>query len=451
MNGMTLSRIQAAFALPPGVGARLCFTLGLALLMLTAPGCGREEDESPPSPPPGVQFQRNRMHRSPAADFDTKPDFTAELPRDSKIPVYELRMEPQHVAALERNPYSNETYPATFVARGTVYENARVRVRGAWSRSWHKKSLKIQFAKEHRFEGRETINLNSGWRDPAFVREPLAYHVYTVCGAPSLSCRMVRLQLNGKFRGLYVEVEQPEKAFLERANLKGASVFKASSRGNQADERDLGTEDRYRMHYSKETRKQSGYADLREFCQDLARTTNAADFFVRRVDLDGYVNYLAATALVQNWDGFNKNHFLVHDEAGSGKWLVLPWDLDRTFGDHWSWSFEEARLPVFLGTRQAPGVTGWNRLEDRFFSDSGLRKRFLARLAQLLESEFTVEKMNAVVDQLETQIRAEAEYDRRLWPGPTPDLRSGMDQLKSVIEQRRAFLLEELRRLHETQ
>jgi hypothetical protein len=125
---------------------------------------------------------------------------------------------------------------------------------------------------------------------------------------------------------------------------------------------------------------------------------------------------------------------------------VVPWDLDRTLGDHWQGSFDEAHLPVLLGTRQLPGVTGWNRLADRFFSDPALRSRFLNRLAELLQKEFTAEKLFPILDRLESDIGPEAMLDRRRWSGPA-DLHSGMDELKSYIKQRRAYLLSEVGKL----
>src|SRR5207253_2441541 len=167
--------------------------------------------------------------------------------------------------------------------------------------------------------------------------------------------------------------------------------------------------------------------ELLTFCGELARTTNTLEFFTRRVDLERYVNYLAATVLVQHWDCFNKNHYLLYDSRGSKKWWVIPWDLDRTFGDDWRGPFDQARLPILLGTRLLPGTTGWNRLEDRFFSEPVLRARFLKRLRELLENEFTTEKLFPIVDSLEAEISAEAALDRERWPGPTGELHSGID------------------------
>lgn len=346
---------------------------------------------------------------------------------------------------LDRFPRSDDRRPAAFVADGVIYDPVGVRNRGDWARTWVKKSLKIFFDKDHPFEKQHALNLNSGWRDPSFVREPLAYLVYETCGVPSPKSRMVRLHVNGQFRGLYVEVEQLDKPFLKRHDLQGASIYKAVSTTRQSDERNLGSPEAYAAHYEKENKKTEGFDELHRFCQELERATNAVDFFTRRVAVEEYINYLAAMVLVQNWDCPNKNHFLIFDGRTSQKWLVVPWDLDRTFGDHWHGTFSETRLPILLGTRQSPSTTGWNRMAERFLSEPTLRARFLDRLAALLEKEFTAEKLFPVLDRWESEIAPEASMDRQRWGGgSSQDIRSGIAQVKRYIQERRAYLLSEL-------
>ena len=167
--------------------------------------------------------------------------------------------------------------------------------------------------------------------------------------------------------------------------------------------------------------------------------------FNRRIELEKYINYLAAGVLVQNWDCYDKNHFVVFDARGSQKWFSLPWDLDRTFGDHWHESFDSADLPILLGTRQKPRSASWNRLQDRFFSEPALRARFLDRLAELLEKEFTTDKLFPVLDRLESDIGPDAALDRRRWPGPREDLHTGIAGVKSYLGRRRAYLQREVK------
>jgi len=324
-------------------------------------------------------------------------------------------------------------------------------LRGQWSRSWPKKSLKISFPDGKLFQGQRTLNLNSAWRDPAFVREPLAYHVYAICGVPVPRSRMVRLNVNGQFHGLYVEVEQPNQEFLKRMGLKGGTLIKAISdsvRPNQSDERDLGSESIFGQHYEAHTHKTNALRQLKQFCHELACTPDAQAFFSNHVDVDRYINYLAATVLTQNWDCYNKNHYLVYDGEGSQKWLVVPWDLDRTFGDHWNQTFDESRFPILQGTSAEPGITGWNRLADRLLSDPVLRSRFLARLKELVEKEFTTEKLFPLLDQFEAAIAPDAAQDRHRWPNfSSGDVSRGIAGVKQYVEQRRAFLLSGLEKL----
>lgn len=393
--------------------------------------------------------------RSPGAT-QSAPTAVAQVPLpetrpgsgEPALPVYEIRMGQSALAALERSAFSNERQPASFVANGKVHENAQIRHRGAWARGWPKKPLKVFFDENDLFEGQDRVNLNSGWRDPAFVREVLAYHIYSVCGAPASKARVVRVTMNGQFLGLYIDAEQPDKPLLRRYNLKGAAIYKANSDRNVADERDLGSLSEFARHYEKQTQKKEGHDDLQKFCHELASATNIREFFEASVDLEKYINYLAATVLAQNWDGYNKNHFLVHDVKGSGKWFPLPWDLDRTLGDHWNQTFDEASLPILLGTRKMPGITGWNRLQDRFFSDPALTARFLDRLEELLKSEFTTEKLFPVLDLLEEQIKSDASAECQRWRrSERRDFRKGIAQVKRFIEDRRAYLLRKLPRL----
>ncbi|HLH57417.1 MAG TPA: CotH kinase family protein, partial [Verrucomicrobiae bacterium] len=159
-----------SFHLTQGADPRLRRRLERATLwslvlisLLLQDGCRKQETDV-------VSVNAQPASAEPARDLDSKAA--------GKLPVYQLKIAPNDLMALENASYSNDTHPATFIADGKSYPDAKVRIRGSWSRSWPKKSLKIIFDHNNPFEGRHTLNLNSGWHDPAFVREPLAYYVY---------------------------------------------------------------------------------------------------------------------------------------------------------------------------------------------------------------------------------------------------------------------------------
>lgn len=446
-------------------------------MLFSCLGCGQKADPPPTPKADAAPVETVEVHRvaglkndaapveiaALAAPAETKPSQNAALPApDSKIPVYELKMEVSDLRQLERSAFGNTSFPATFIAGGVTYEHVQVRFRGQWSRSWPKKSFKIYFNSNQLFEEHGVLNLNSGWRDPAMIREPLGYYIYAACGVPASHSRMVRLQLNGQFRGLFVEVEPVDKVLLSRNNLKGAEVYKAVSHQNDADERYLGDAMAYIGQYEREGKQgkskppeapltpeqqADGLRNLQAFCKELSVAKDKADFFQKNLDVDKYINYLAATVLIQNWDSYNKNHYLVYDAQQSHKWLVIPWDLDRTFGDHWNQSFGEAQFPLLQGTHTLPGITGWNRLEDKFLSVPAFRTRFLNRLSELLAKEFTTEKLFPILDRYQAALATDATLEYRRWPRYNGSFQEGIAGVKAYIEERRDFLLGEIKRM----
>ncbi len=359
---------------------------------------------------------------------------------DSAIPVYELRVATAPFQRIHVRRRDNVTIDATFIADGRVYDDVRVRIRGAYARSWPKKSYKIFFNKEHLFEERSRLNLNSAWRDPAYVREILAYEIYRLSGAPAQRAGLVELRVNGEFWGLYVDVEQPDKRLLERIGLKGASLYKADSDRRQSDERRFSNPGEYRRHYRKETKEELPFEDLVEFCQLLTHREGRA-----RVFQDPKVNarfeaYLCATAITQNWDGYNKNHFVGFETADPSRWFLLPWDLDRTLGDSWHWQFDETEHSPLMGTQAVPGVTGWNRVFEVVLSDPQRRRAYFEKLGALLETPFSEDWIRGTCAELGGQLVGLADRDRERWGGDA-DWESAVEQLERNLIKRRRFLL----------
>src|SRR5262245_3005530 len=105
--------------------------LGIFVFLLC--GCSRQQDSQAS---PRERLPDNRQIAFSEIRDRTLEDPPGALPKESRLPLYELKMAPRDLAQLERNAYSNDTYPATFVADGEVYNNVKVRFRGAWARSW---------------------------------------------------------------------------------------------------------------------------------------------------------------------------------------------------------------------------------------------------------------------------------------------------------------------------
>jgi hypothetical protein len=363
----------------------------------------------------------------------------------SPVPVYSLFIQPSDVRSLHGRSRSNSTVPVTLIYKGEVFDDLKMRIRGAFARSWPKKAYKIFFHRDQLFKGRSRVNLNSGWRDPAMVREVLAYKIYGAVGGLSLKSRLVRVDLNGNFWGLFVEVEQPDKRFLEEQGLKNASLYKADSPRNRSDERSFGAIEEYAMHYRKETKESQPFDDLDEFCRTLeSGDENGALWADPKVRLR-FLNYLCGTTIAQNWDGFNKNHYIGFEDGDPHKWFLLPWDLDRTLGDNWNWGFDETRMPIWLGTAARPGVTGWNRVFGAVLRDPAMRREYLARLDVILHQIVTEAWILETARTLAKQMTDDADRDRERWGGELSWKRA-IERMRDGLVERRRFLLQQIER-----
>ncbi len=368
--------------------------------------------------------------------------YVEQAPVVSNFPVYHLLISASNFQWLNNNVYSDDFVEATFVHNGAVYDGIGVRYRGAWARDWRKKSWKIKFNKGHYFKEQRTINLNSCFRDPAFMREKLAYDVFKWAGIPYCETQFVRLHLNGQFHGMFVQVEHPDKRYMTRNNRPGGALYKANPGDNNRDERVFGSYEEYVSAYDKHSREWEPYDDLITFIEELNAAPDAEQFLKANLNIDAYASYMAANACIMNWDQFVRNHYDLCDTEGTGKWEQAPWDLDRTMGDHWDGRFNAYDLPLLAGDRNHTVVGGWwNRVVDKFLSVPAYRRLYYSRLAQFLNTFYTEENIVQQIDYHHSLLADEVAMDRAKWGSYYgTDLASGVAVLKGFVRNRIAFL-----------
>ena len=394
----------------------------------------------------------SRAARFPEAEAATpnRAYFVAE-PISSSLGVWWLVMTPQAYTALQSHVFTDDLEPAAFVSdTGKVYDRIGVRYRGARARYANKKSWKLVFNGDRLFRGRKRLNLNAEVFDPALIREKLAYEMFEDLGALWLETELVRVQFTrdtgalSPFLGLFTAVEHAGSRWVRRMGRDDAAVYKSFSRSNQGDERYASSAAAYLEHYDKETRKDEPWDDFIGMTRDvnaLFRAPEAAiqAYFEERVNLETFYGYMTANACMQNWDQFNKNHYMLLDVEGSGLWEMAPWDVDRVLGDHWDGSFTYYTLSPYLGRQADPGITGWNRVMDRFLAVTAFREEYMRRLKSALQTRFLEARWWPRIDELAALAEATADLDNQKWGG---NWRNAIVDVKSFITNRRMWLLQ---------
>jgi hypothetical protein len=266
------------------------------------------------------------------------------------------------------------------------------------------------------------------------------------------------VELNGEFWGLFIDVEQVDERYLQRFRLdpEGA-LYKAVGIAGSLRQLDgvryNGQEYTYQSQYEKKTREDEPYDDLIAFIHGLYTTPPAEmeAYLEANLDVAQYINYLAASNLMCVWDNMQHNFYFYRDTRGSGKWRVLPWDLDHAWGE-WEWQYYFSdTYHLFMGTESRPfaGVWyAWNKLWTVLLQTRRFRDLYIQRVRELLNTHFAEGPVFHKIDQLRSQIEATVALDEAKWPdnleplhtGPRRTMAQELPLLKQNFTRRRQYM-----------
>ena len=260
----------------------------------------------------------------PIVDKDIIPTTIKEYHIDCDLGEFQTMFE---------NFEENNYIPIKITFNGEI-RTAKVRVRGDTSRKNPKKSLKIKFD-SLQIEGiPNTLNLNAEYEDKLYVRQYLSSKIMQKEGQVCFNSEHVKVFLNGSFYGLYLQVENIDKSFLKRNNLspKG-NLYKATKDGAC-----LSFFDDIKVKWEKKTNKKSDHNDLSILIDDLNNVPGSGfhSFIKSTFEYEKLVNILALNMFLSNSSTYYHNYYLYHDLYDTGKWQMLPWDMDKSLS-YYNW------------------------------------------------------------------------------------------------------------------
>ncbi len=285
-------------------------------------------------------------------------------------------------------PAWDAVVPAVFVSDGVVYDTF-VRYEGSrWNRtngipyditkttinprpdrpantilSW-----KVNFPAYATFEGkREKMVLNKLNQACPGLDDALGQLIY---GDPSVNIpvqktRFIRVYLNGGYYHYMIDLEHIDGDMMKRYRAPGERIgdlFKADGNAGAvegpwgvSDESTIGpqaacpqwtVDDRYYYTYDRKTYNWDNNKKLRTTIETLNTLRAAAvlsgdytalkAFLIANFDTQKMIDYVAIRNWATPWDDGFHNHFL-YQRASDGKWLVIPQDKDREWGEQTGW------------------------------------------------------------------------------------------------------------------
>ncbi|MCX8157925.1 MAG: lamin tail domain-containing protein, partial [Verrucomicrobiae bacterium] len=288
---------------------------------------------------------------------------------------------------------------------GEFYDNVFMRVRGNTTRSYTKKSHRLEFNREKPFRhpgpggGRlRKTSFVADYPDPTYMRQGLSFWLCEMFGSPGTFYHPVRLQMNGAFYQLANHNDLHGEELLERLGWDpNGALYNAAGQVTPGKASTGG--------FDKKTRRwDTTDADYLELANKIAeslptetRRINALDLF----DVPNVLNYLCVARWVHENDDVWANMTLYHDNDGDGLWRIIGFDMNLS----WGAIFAEGDASLYTGVQatndnhkahplygssQALALSGpsgaYNRVYDTFFLVPQLRQMYLRRLRTLMDT-----------------------------------------------------------------
>ncbi|NTX04312.1 CotH kinase family protein [Myxococcus sp. CA040A] len=402
--------------------------------------------DPPPVDPPPVTPEAQRPFTMPALQ--------------ASVPEYELIIPEAAMKKFEADVWTPEQ-DAVFKAGGTTYQ-VKVRLRGASARYFPKKSWNVSFAKDARFEGRTSLNLVAEYADATMLAEKMAFDLMAAMRVPASKATYVRLKLNGQYQGVFLDIEQVNKAFLKAHAFADddATIYRCGWKDCELKTWKVP----YQGDWTKKTNEQQPDDALLAMLDVINHTPEPqfAEALEKHLQLEHYLRSMVLDALMSNNFVEDSESYFIYDRAVA-KWSYVPWDLNNVDARWWylnpvegmSTSSNNMRHPLFnftltdawtermylqrkTETQSYPGyLPVFSNLGTRVLANPALREQLGARLDKALDELFTPEVMNPYIDALHALITP------HMRGAPYTDFaqfQAGRDYMKRYVKERRAFV-----------
>ncbi|MCP4082591.1 MAG: hypothetical protein GY819_01425 [Planctomycetaceae bacterium] len=306
--------------------------------------------------------------------------------------------------------------PADITIDGKKIENVGIRKKGfLGSLDNDRPSLKVRFDKyvdQEPVTGLTRMTLNNNKQDPGRVLQYFTYKMFSNSGTRSPRCGFAAVTVNGKYLGLYSNVESIRKPMLEHTfgNDDGA-LYEGTVADFFPD----------RIQRFEKKNKAAKTKHLRKLAELLAEDEIDIDELKERVDIDAFIRYWAMESLIGFWDSYcsNQNNYYLYRNPENDKFYFIPWGADSSLS-------KTTPLPPY---RIRPrSVHAKAILPNKLYRIPEYQTQYLEVLNDFLDEYWNEELLLSEVDRLEAMLEPQS-IDK--------DFGETMDKYRAFIKTRR--------------
>ncbi len=345
---------------------------------------------------------------------------------------------------------------------------ARAHIRGRSSRNYPKNSYKLELLEEKDGELKErdeTLlgmrndgdwNLNGMYAEPSKVRDKVSADLWLAINedrdysgySNGYRCEYIEVIINGRYHGLYLMTERIDHKQLglqddDRMYFSEGDLGKWYTDYLRTDDPTDPEISGYSLKWPKEfTEPYTEWVPFGELCK-LIQATHAKDFKTeapKMIDLESLMDYELFVQAVCGVDNLIQNTYYVarKQEDGSYRFSFIPWDMDQTFGLHWS-GHEPLLVFEDYGGMQYYEANFWiaNTVGSR--NTDGYADRIKERYTALRKTIFDDKDMIKRVNQAQTLLMESGAWARnqQRWP---EGAYASVSRIRAFITDRMKFL-----------
>ena len=312
--------------------------------------------------------------------------------------------------------------PADLIVDGKIYPSVGVRFRGnsSYMMAPEKKSFNITTDYgdgKQRLYGYKTLNFLNGHADPSFLREVLYSRICREY-IPAPKANFVKLIINGENWGIYVNVQQFNKDFLQDwFGTKGGIRWKISpgrNRGASLVWNGSEVADYERAYQLKTKKTPNAWEDLIKLCETLNKTPDEQleDALNPIFNIDRALWLIALENVFIDSDGYisrGSDYELYKDP--NGRFHLIPYDNNETFrfvggGGPNMWPDNNPMLsPVAQEDNERLPVI------SRLLSIPHLRARYLAHVWTIVSEWLDWDVLAPIIEEYQSLIDVEVKAD----------------------------------------
>ena len=358
-------------------------------------------------------------------------------PTASPLPGYEIIVDPANLRLLDEDVQQDVEVLGTIVADGMPRAEVGLSYRGKNSRDAPKKSWNVDLNGAEPVHGVDRLVLKATFPDDTIQRELLMADLLDQGNVPHSITFPVRLDVNGSYSGVYMDIERLDQDFLTRIGRENSEFYRSYCSLGVLPEM---TDYIYSFRVAAGS-EDWGRRSLIELVESIANVPDAdiLPWLEANVDVDEVISLYCHYMWSGSRDWLGDDHFLLRAPADS-LWQMIPWDLHET------WLTRFAETEILFGTSAVPNSIGnYNRLVDRILSVPSLMRRYIEMMRSHGAGHLSPANIHNTITERHREMEADVERDVQKRPRELSGLYQGtVTELMDFMAAREASVLPQL-------